>query len=106
SEGQKERIMPLTMATGRDKATFATDDERWQAVQRRNRAADDGFYYSVETTGIYCRPSCASRRAKREHVRFHVSPAAAERAGFRPCKRCRPNQASLAQRQAAILATP
>jgi len=96
--------MSLTMATERDKPTFATDDERWQAVQRRDRAADDIFYYSVETTGIYCRPSCASRQAKREHVRFHASPPAAERAGFRPCKRCRPNEAPLAQRQAAIVA--
>src|SRR5262245_64794428 len=97
--------MSLTMATERDTPTFANDEARWQAVQRRDRAADEVFFYSVETTGIYCRPSCASRRAKREHVRFHASPAAAERAGFRPCKRCRPNEASQAQRQAAIVAT-
>ncbi|HEY1545818.1 MAG TPA: bifunctional DNA-binding transcriptional regulator/O6-methylguanine-DNA methyltransferase Ada [Xanthobacteraceae bacterium] len=77
-----------------------TDEARWEAVKQRDRAADGTFYYSVRTTGVYCRPSCASRRARRENVSFHASPAAAEKAGFRPCKRCRPNEAGLAERQA------
>ena len=85
-------------------ARFATDAERWTAVTRRDRAADGVFYYSVRTTGVYCRPSCAARLARRENVRFHASCAAAERAGFRPCKRCRPNEAALADRQAASIA--
>lgn len=71
-----------------------TNDARWAAVMRRDRAADGAFVYSVRTTGVYCRPSCAARLARRENVRFHADAAAAERAGFRPCKRCRPSQAA------------
>lgn len=70
---------------------FASDEERWAAVIGRNPAADGIFYYSVRTTGVYCRPSCAARRARRENVRFHQSPVEAERAGFRACKRCQPD---------------
>jgi AraC family transcriptional regulator of adaptative response/methylated-DNA-[protein]-cysteine methyltransferase len=85
-------------------ASFSNDDQRWQAVMRRDPAADGEFYYSVRTTGVYCRPSCAARLARRENVRFHMTCAEAEHAGFRPCKRCRPNQAPLAERQAAAVA--
>ena len=67
------------------------DDARWVAVLARDGAFDGHFYYSVETTGIYCRPSCAARRPKRVHVRFHHSAEDAEAAGFRACKRCKPN---------------
>jgi AraC family transcriptional regulator of adaptative response/methylated-DNA-[protein]-cysteine methyltransferase len=76
------------------------DEERWAAVVARDAAADGLFYYSVSTTGVYCRPSCPSRRALRQHVSFHLVREHAEQAGFRPCKRCRPDQPSLAQRQA------
>jgi len=72
-------------------SAFANDDARWTAVASRDRRADGEFYYSVATTGVYCRPSCAARRPRRENVRFHPTPAAAECAGFRPCKRCRPD---------------
>jgi AraC family transcriptional regulator of adaptative response/methylated-DNA-[protein]-cysteine methyltransferase len=93
---------PMTaMRTGGD---YATDAARWEAVRRRDRAADGAFYYSVRTTGVYCRPSCAARLARRENVAFHANPAAAEKAGFRPCKRCRPNEAGLAERQAEAVA--
>ncbi len=85
-------------------AGFSNDDERWQAVVRRDPAADGEFYYSVRTTGVYCRPSCAARLARRENVCFHATRADAERAGFRACKRCRPDQAPLAERQAAAVA--
>jgi len=78
---------------------YPDDESRWQALVRRDRDADGVFYYSVRTTGVYCRPSCPARRAKRENVRFYATCAQAERAGFRPCKRCRPNEASLAERQ-------
>src|SRR5271166_6133868 len=71
---------------------FLGDDERWEAVCRRDPAADGAFYYAVQTTGVYCRPTCAARLPRRENVSFHVSRADAERAGFRPCKRCRPDQ--------------
>jgi AraC family transcriptional regulator of adaptative response/methylated-DNA-[protein]-cysteine methyltransferase len=83
--------------------SFATADARWQAVKRRDRAADGVFYYSVLTTGVYCRPSCASRLPRRENVAFHATCEAAEAAGFRPCKRCRPNEVSLAERQASAV---
>ena len=80
------------------------DADRWAAVVRRDPTADSLFYYSVRTTGVYCRPSCAARLARRENVRFHVTCADAERAGFRPCKRCRPDEAPLAERQASAVA--
>lgn len=84
----------------RNKPTaFADDEDRWRAVVERNTGADDVFYYSVRTTGVYCRPSCAARRPKRENVRFHATCALAEQAGFRACKRCRPRDVPLAQRQ-------
>jgi AraC family transcriptional regulator, regulatory protein of adaptative response / methylated-DNA-[protein]-cysteine methyltransferase len=79
-------------ASVRTTAPFASDDARWEAVLGRDRGADGAFVVSVRTTGVYCRPSCAARRALRQNVRFHASCAEAERAGFRPCKRCRPNE--------------
>ena len=85
-------------------ARFESDDERWAAVVNRDRRADGRFFFSVTTTGIYCRPGCAARRPRRENVRFHASPEEAERAGYRPCRRCRPNAPSLAERRAAAVA--
>jgi AraC family transcriptional regulator of adaptative response/methylated-DNA-[protein]-cysteine methyltransferase len=83
---------------------MADDEDRWGAVVHRDPSADGKFYYSVKTTGVYCRPSCASRRARRENVRFHATIADAEGAGFRPCKRCRPNERPLAEQYAAVVA--
>jgi AraC family transcriptional regulator of adaptative response/methylated-DNA-[protein]-cysteine methyltransferase len=82
----------------------ADQDPRWAAVAARDKAADGAFFYSVRTTGVYCRPSCAARRANPKNVAFHASPAAAEAAGFRPCKRCRPNEAPREVREAAMIA--
>jgi AraC family transcriptional regulator of adaptative response/methylated-DNA-[protein]-cysteine methyltransferase len=82
----------------------AIDKDRWAAVVRRDPAADGSFYYSVSTTGVYCRPSCAARLPLRENVQFYATTAEAEKAGFRPCKRCRPNEAPRAERQAAAIA--
>jgi AraC family transcriptional regulator of adaptative response/methylated-DNA-[protein]-cysteine methyltransferase len=62
----------------------------WQAVQARDRAADGSFVYAVSSTGVYCRPSCPSRKPRRERVLFFSLPKAAEQQGFRPCLRCRP----------------
>ncbi len=70
----------------------ARDEERWQAVKRRDPSYDSRFMFAVRTTGVYCRPSCASRPAKRENVTFFDTGAAAEKAGYRACKRCRPDQ--------------
>jgi AraC family transcriptional regulator of adaptative response/methylated-DNA-[protein]-cysteine methyltransferase len=66
----------------------------WDAVNARDRAMDGVFYYAVMSTGVYCRPSCPSRRPRRENVVFFRARQAAERAGFRPCKRCKPDSAS------------
>ncbi len=66
------------------------DDTKWRKVTERDKSADGTFWYSVKTTGVYCKPSCASRTANRKNVRFHASPDDAEAAGFRACKRCRP----------------
>jgi AraC family transcriptional regulator of adaptative response/methylated-DNA-[protein]-cysteine methyltransferase len=82
----------------------AADDPRWASVVARDAAADDTFYYSVRTTGVYCRPSCAARLPNPRNVRFHPTRADAERAGFRSCKRCRPDQPPLAKRRAAAVA--
>jgi AraC family transcriptional regulator, regulatory protein of adaptative response / methylated-DNA-[protein]-cysteine methyltransferase len=83
---------------------FSTDADRWAALVRRDPLADGAFYYSVRTTGVYCRPVCPSRLARRENVRFHATTTDAEAAGFRPCKRCRPDQASLAEQRAVAVA--
>jgi len=71
-------------------AQYLDDEARWQAVRERDVDASGVFVYAVATTGIYCRPGCASRRPKRENVRFFDDWRAAEAAGFRPCKRCQP----------------
>ena len=92
------------MTTTRQTVSSPRDDARWNAVRRRDRAADGTFVYSVRTTGVYCRPSCAARLPRRENVAFHETCADAERAGFRPCKRCRPNEPARADRQAAAVA--
>ena len=62
----------------------------WRAVTARDRGADGAFVYGVRSTGIYCRPSCPSRKPRREQVIFFLLPQAAERQGFRPCRRCQP----------------
>src|SRR6266436_419892 len=80
------------------------DDANWSAVERRDRAADGTFVYSVRTTGVYCRPSCAARLPRRDNVAFYKTCADAERAGFRPCKRCRPNAPALVDVHAGAVA--
>lgn len=66
-------------------------DWQWQAVEAKDREFDGAFYFAVRTTGIFCRPSCPSKTAKRQNVSFFVTPAEAEKAGFRACLRCKPN---------------
>src|SRR6266480_3181719 len=69
-----------------------SDQRRWRIVLDRDRRYDGAFVYAVRSTGIYCRPSCPSKRPRHEQVRFFLVPEIAERAGFRPCRRCRPAQ--------------
>ncbi len=88
----------------KSKRPFATDEARWHAVQRRDPAADGAFYSAVKTTGVYCRPVCPARTPLRKNIAFYDTTSAAERAGFRPCKRCRPQEASLSERHAALVA--
>lgn len=79
-----------------------TDEDRWAAVLRRDRALDGRFVTGVLTTGIYCRPSCAARHPVRGNVRFFANGAAAREAGLRPCKRCLPDD--VARDEGAVLA--
>src|SRR6266516_6173480 len=100
-----EQIMSSLMARANETSRKLLDDDaRWNAVKRRDHAADGTFVYSVRTTGVYCRPSCAARLPRRDNVAFHATWADAERAGFRPCKRCRPNQPARAEAHAALVA--
>jgi len=96
--------MISTMTKLKENTARIDDEERWEAVKRRDRSADGTFFYSVLTTGVYCRPSCAARLPRRENVRFHATREAAERAGFRPCKRCKPDAEGLAEQHAAAVA--
>ena len=86
------------------RAAAILDDPRWAAVAGRDAACDGEFFYAVRTTGVYCRPSCAARTPRPENVEFHATAEAAERAGYRPCRRCRPDLPPLATRQAALVA--
>lgn len=85
-------------------ATATENDIRWASVVARDLKADNKFYYSVKTTGVYCRPSCSARLARPENVSFHATCADAEEAGFRPCKRCKPNQSSLLEQHMVRIA--
>ena len=90
-------------AKNQELAAATASDPRWAAVVARSPGADGTFFYSVRTTGVYCRPSCPARLARPENVRFHATVEDAERAGFRPCKRCKPDQASLVEQHAAMV---
>jgi len=80
------------------------DAPRWAAVVARDPAADGSFVYGVKTTGVYCRPSCGARAAKPENVEFYLTPSDAEQAGYRPCRRCMPDQPSSSWRNARLVA--
>ncbi len=70
--------------------TYSTEQARWEALLRREQQADGAYVYGVVTTGVYCRPVCSSKKPNRSNVRFFDTFEEAERAGFRPCKRCNP----------------
>ena len=81
-----------------------TDDPRWARIVARDKKTDGRFWYSVSTTGVYCRPSCPSRIPNPENVQFHGSLESAKATGFRPCKRCRPDGNSVEAENAALIA--
>lgn len=93
---ERETDFVTIHALDNDMTLHGADDEmRWQAVLNRDTAADGTFVYAVRSTGIYCRPSCPSRRPRRDRVAFFALPEAAEHAGFRACKRCHPEQTAI-----------
>jgi AraC family transcriptional regulator of adaptative response/methylated-DNA-[protein]-cysteine methyltransferase len=93
------------MKAATERLAIATkNDPRWAAIVARDVNADGMFYYAVKTTGVYCRPSCAARLARPENVRYYESGAEAEKDGFRPCKRCKPNQTSAVAQNANKIA--
>jgi AraC family transcriptional regulator, regulatory protein of adaptative response / methylated-DNA-[protein]-cysteine methyltransferase len=94
-----------TIEKAKRRAQHATaDDRRYAAVVARDNAFDSDFVYSVATTGVYCRPSCPSRLARRENMAFHATRKEAEAAGFRPCKRCKPDAPPLREQHARRVA--
>jgi AraC family transcriptional regulator of adaptative response/methylated-DNA-[protein]-cysteine methyltransferase len=84
-------------------SSHSTLDPRWPRVAARDKSADGAFWYSVATTGVYCRPSCPSRLPNPKNVQFHDSVSAAEAAGFRACRRCNPGGISIDAANAAIV---
>jgi AraC family transcriptional regulator of adaptative response/methylated-DNA-[protein]-cysteine methyltransferase len=78
-------------------------EQCWAALESRGAGASSGFFYGVRTTGVYCRPGCTSRLPLRRNTMFFETPAAAEAAGLRPCKRCRPTDGSAASRHVAAI---
>jgi AraC family transcriptional regulator, regulatory protein of adaptative response / methylated-DNA-[protein]-cysteine methyltransferase len=82
----------------------AADDPRWARIVARDKTVDGRLWYSVLTTGVYCRPSCPSRAANPKHVQFHDTLESAKATGFRPCKRCNPDGQSLDSQIAALVA--
>lgn len=83
---------------------LSNDERRWQVLLERQQVADPPFIYAVKTTGIYCRPGCASRLPKRDNVSFFSNVQAAREAGFRPCKRCQPDDEGV-DKNAALIKT-
>lgn len=81
---------PLPRPSGR----YFTEISRWTACVRRDAAASEAFVYAVKTTRVYCRPNCSSRLARRANVEFYNNASDAEQAGFRACKRCKPENKS------------
>lgn len=86
------------------RAAVTLGDPRWRDVVHRDPKADGRFFYAVQSTGVYCRPSCGARTPRPENVSFHLMAQDAEQAGFRPCKRCKPDQSPLAERHAELVA--
>jgi AraC family transcriptional regulator of adaptative response/methylated-DNA-[protein]-cysteine methyltransferase len=93
--GAFEAMPKLSQPDNSPQAGNTGNEQRWQSVLNHDRAQDGRFVYAVATTGVYCRPSCSSRRPRRENVRFFDDPSTAEQSGFRACLRCRPKAADL-----------
>lgn len=81
-----------TKAAATTQVQVATDEQRWQAVERRDRTAEGSFLIALKTTGIFCRPGCPARTPLRKNVEFFTTAAEARAAGYRACKRCKPEE--------------
>jgi len=90
--------------TGKSTPTPAAEDPRWASIVARDKKADGHLWYSVSTTGVYCRASCPSRTANPKNVQLHDTLESAKATGFRPCKRCNPDGSSLETENAALVA--
>src|SRR6266849_6025540 len=100
--------MSEAIALSKQQSTYASvespDDEAyWRAVLDRDTRFDGKVFFAVRSTGIYCRPSCPARRPRREQVVFFRIPEAAERAGFRACRRCHPRKAAMPDPQVEMV---
>src|SRR5580704_3852595 len=103
--------MVLSAACGKIKmiapkltSSTVVDDARWERIVMRDKTADGQFWYSVSTTGVYCRPSCPSRTANPTNVMLHDTLESARATGCRPCKRCNPEGPSIETENAALVA--
>src|SRR5262245_21890451 len=97
-------IMNKVSNQSRNSPPVVADDPRWARIVARDKTADGHLWYSVSTTGIYCRPSCPSRPANPKNVALHDTLESARATGFRPCKRCNPEGLSLESENAALAA--
>jgi AraC family transcriptional regulator, regulatory protein of adaptative response / methylated-DNA-[protein]-cysteine methyltransferase len=91
--------------TGNSRLSSVAEDPRWARIVVRDKTADGHLWYSVYTTGVYCRPSCPSRTANPKNVQLHDTLESAKATGFRPCKRCNPDGPSIEIENAALVAT-
>lgn len=94
---QRTSQKPIVAPTATSRQRADAEERRWAAVTARDASFDGQFYYSVATTGVYCRPGCPARLPKRGNVAFYDTADLAEAAGFRPCKRCKPRQPALGE---------
>jgi AraC family transcriptional regulator, regulatory protein of adaptative response / methylated-DNA-[protein]-cysteine methyltransferase len=97
-------MMAMPTKSAKPKPPTVADDPRWGRIVARDKTADGQLWYSVETTGVYCRPSCPSRIADPKNVKLHDSLESARATGFRPCKRCNPDGPSIECENAALIA--
>lgn len=105
SQSSSSRRHPIAMSQDTERQAEATrQDPRWAQLLARDPAAEGQFYYAVTSTGVYCRPTCGARAPRPEHVRFFLTGEAASQAGFRPCRRCKPEQPPLAVQHAGRIA--
>jgi AraC family transcriptional regulator of adaptative response/methylated-DNA-[protein]-cysteine methyltransferase len=95
-------MIPTLIRNGK-RPPSVTADPRWSRIVARDKAADGYFWYSVLTTGVYCRPSCPSRAANPKNVQLHDSLESAKATGSRPCKRCNPDGASIDSENSALV---